>query len=232
MDFLKQNIRDIKSRIKVAAERSGRNPDDIHIVAVTKNFSPEVIQKAVDNGLVVLGENRVQEARNKIELVKSSVEWHLIGHLQRNKVKMAIGMFTMIQSMDSLALAGEIQKRAEQAKQVVDVLVQVNIGREKTKYGIEPDDTESFIEKAALFPNLKIRGLMAIAPFKENTEEVRPYFRRLRSIFENIKQKSINNVNMDYLSMGMSNDFEVAIEEGANMVRIGTGFFGARTKNF
>jgi hypothetical protein len=218
MAFLRQNIADIKSRIKAAAKRSGRNPEDIHIVAVTKNFSPEVVQKAVDNGLVLLGENRVQEAHTKIELIKGSVEWHLIGHLQRNKVKMAISMFSMIQSMDSLSLAQEIQKRAEQVGKVIDVLVQVNIGREKTKYGIDPDDTESFVEKVAFFPNMKVRGLMAIAPFKENPEEVR--------------QKSIKNVNMDYLSMGMSNDFEVAIEEGANMVRIGTGIFGARTKNF
>lgn len=232
MAFLRQNIADIKSRIKAAAKRSGRNPEDIHIVAVTKNFSPEVVQKAVDNGLVLLGENRVQEAHTKIELIKGSVEWHLIGHLQRNKVKMAISMFSMIQSMDSLSLAQEIQKRAEQVGKVIDVLVQVNIGREKTKYGIDPDDTESFVEKVAFFPNMKVRGLMAIAPFKENPEEVRPYFRHLHGILESIKQKSIKNVNMDYLSMGMSNDFEVAIEEGANMVRIGTGIFGARTKNF
>ena len=143
---------------------------------------------------------------------------------------MSIDMFSMIQSMDSLSLAKEIQKRAEQAEQIIDVLVQVNIGREKTKYGIDPTDTESFIEKVALFPNLKVRGLMAIAPFKQNPEEVRPYFRHLKSIFESIKQKSIKNVDMNYLSMGMSNDFEVAIEEGANMVRIGTGIFGARTK--
>ncbi len=230
MVFLRQNIIDIKSRIKVAAEKSGRNPEDIQLVAVTKNFPPEVVQKAVDNGLVLLGENRVQEARNKIELVKGNVKWHLIGHLQRNKVKMSIDMFSMIQSMDSLSLAKEIQKRAEQAEQIIDVLVQVNIGREKTKYGIDPTDTESFIEKVALFPNLKVRGLMAIAPFKQNPEEVRPYFRHLKSIFESIKQKSIKNVDMNYLSMGMSNDFEVAIEEGANMVRIGTGIFGARTK--
>ena len=132
MVFLRQNIIDIKSRIKVAAEKSGRNPEDIQLVAVTKNFPPEVVQKAVDNGLVLLGENRVQEARNKIELVKGNVKWHLIGHLHSNKVKMSIVMFSMFQSMDSLSLAIEIQKRAEQAEQIIDVLVQVNIGREIT----------------------------------------------------------------------------------------------------
>jgi len=228
LEYLKQNIQQIKSKIKAAAERSGRNWEDIHLVAVTKNFSAEVVQAAVDCGIVLLGENRVQEAKSKIELVKGDVKWHLIGHLQRNKVKTAIGMFSMIQSLDSFRLAEEIQKRAEQAERVVDVLVQVNIGREITKYGIDPDNTESFIEKVSSFPNIKIRGLMAIAPFKENPEDVRSYFRHLYNIFESLKQKSIRNVNMEYLSMGMSHDFEVAIEEGANMVRIGTGIFGTR----
>jgi len=230
MNYLKQNIQQIKTRIKAAAERSGRNWKDIHLIAVTKNFSAEVVQEAVENGIVLLGENRVQEAKSKIEVVKGNVKWHLIGHLQRNKVKTAIHMFSMIQSLDSFHLAEEIQKRAEQAERVIDVLVQVNIGREKTKYGIDPDETESFIEKISLLPNLKIRGLMAIAPFKENPEDVRTYFRHLFNVFETIKQKPIRNVNMKYLSMGMSNDFEVAIEEGANMVRIGTGIFGTRTK--
>ncbi len=230
MSLLEENIANIKSRIKFAAERAGRNPENIDIVAVTKTITPEIIQKAVDSGLVLLGENRVQEARDKKELVNGNVQWHLIGHLQRNKVKMALGLFSMIQSIDSLPLAEEIQKRAEQIQQTVDVLVQVNIGREKTKYGVDPDNTKSFIEKIALFPNLKVRGLMAIAPFKQNPEDVRQYFRQLREIFENIKQTHIDNVNMEYLSMGMSNDFEVAVEEGANMVRIGTGIFGSREK--
>ncbi len=230
MSLLEENIANIKSRIKFAAERAGRNPKNIDIVAVTKTITPEIIQKAVDSGLVLLGENRVQEARDKKELVNGNVQWHLIGHLQRNKVKMALDLFSMIQSVDSLPLAEEIQKRAEQIQQTIDVLVQVNIGREKTKYGTDPDNTKSFIEKIALFPNLKVRGLMAIAPFKQNPEDVRPYFRQLREIFENIKQTHIDNVNMEYLSMGMSNDFEVAVEEGANMLRIGTGIFGAREK--
>ena len=231
MSYLKQNIQQIKKRIEAAAERSGRNPEDIYLIAVTKNFSAELIQEAVDNGIVFLGENRVQEAKSKVDLVKGNIEWHLIGHLQRNKVKTAIDIFTMIQSLDSWRLAEEIQKRAQQADKVIDVLVQVNIGSEETKYGIDPDDTEVFIEKVATLPNLKVRGLMAIAPFKENPEDVRAYFRHLREIFQSIKEKSIENVSMEYLSMGISNDFEVAIEEGANMVRIGTGIFGQRNYN-
>lgn len=226
---LKQNILDIKRRANAAAKRSGRNPDNIHIVAVTKNISSEKIQKAVDEGLVILGENRVQEALTKFEVVKSDVQWHLIGHLQKNKVKRAISMFSMIQSVDSMSLAEEINKRAKQIEQTIDILVQINIGREKTKYGIDPDEAVNFLEGLAMLSNLNVKGLMAIAPFKQNPEEVRPYFRHLREIFEIIKQKSIKNVHMDYLSMGMSGDFEVAIEEGANMIRIGTGIFGART---
>jgi len=228
MSYLKQNIQQVTSRIKAAAERSGRKLEDIRLIAVTKNFSADVVQEAVDNGIVLLGENRVQEAKSKVELVKGNVEWHLIGHLQRNKVKDAINIFSMIQSLDSMRLAEEIQKRAEQAEKVIDVLVQVNIGREASKYGIDPDDTEDFVKKIALLPNLRVRGLMAIAPFEENPEDVRIYFRNLYNIFQNLKDKSIKNINMEYLSMGMTHDFEVAIEEGANMVRIGTGIFGSR----
>jgi len=228
MSYLKQNIQHIKSRIKAVAERSGRRSEDIHLIAVTKNFSAEIVQEAVDNGIVLLGENRVQEAKSKIEFVKGDVKWHLIGHLQRNKVKEAIRIFSMIQSLDSLRLAEEIQKRAEQIDKVIDVLVQVNIGREATKYGIDPDDTENFIKKISILPNIKVRGLMAIAPYEENPEDVRIYFRHLNSIFRTIKEKSIENISMEYLSMGMTHDFEVAIEEGSNMVRIGTGIFGMR----
>ncbi|WP_213995912.1 YggS family pyridoxal phosphate-dependent enzyme [Tepidanaerobacter syntrophicus] len=228
MSVIKENIKNIESRIKTAAEKSGRNFKDISLVAVTKTISPEIIQEAVDAGITLLGENKVQEARDKIDKIKGDVEWHLIGHLQRNKVKIALELFSLIQSLDSFALAEEIQKRARQMQKNVDVLVQINIGLEKTKYGINPADAESFIESVASLENLNVKGLMAIAPFKENPEDVRPYFREMRSIFERIKQKSIKNVEMKYLSMGMSNDFEVAIEEGSNMVRIGTAIFGAR----
>ncbi len=228
MSVIKENIKNIESRIKTAAEKSGRNFEDISLVAVTKTISPEIIQEAVDAGITLLGENKVQEARDKIDKIKGDVEWHLIGRLQRNKVKIALELFSLIQSLDSFALAEEIQKRARQMQKNVDVLVQINIGLEKTKYGINPADAESFIESVASLENLNVKGLMAIAPFKENPEDVRPYFREMRSIFERIKQKSIKNVEMKYLSMGMSNDFEVAIEEGSNMVRIGTAIFGAR----
>ena len=194
MSYLKQNIQQIKKRIEAAAERSGRNPEDIYLIAVTKNFSAELIQ----------------EAKSKVDLVKGNIEWHLIGHLQRNKVKTAIDIFTMIQSLDSWRLAEEIQKRAQQADKVIDVLVQVNIGSEETKYGIDPDDTEVFIEKVATLPNLKVRGLMAIAPFKENPEDVRAYFRHLREIFQSIRENLLKmSMNTVY---GNDNDFR-AIEE-------------------
>ncbi|HHX22978.1 MAG: YggS family pyridoxal phosphate-dependent enzyme [Tepidanaerobacteraceae bacterium] len=230
MDSLECNIANIKTRVKAAAERSGRDFNDINIIAVTKNFPVSIIQKAVDQGIVILGENRVQEAAAKVENVKGDVQWHLIGHLQKNKVKRAVEMFSMIQSVDSISLANEINKRADKLKRVVEILVQINIGRETTKYGIEPEQAISFIKDVSLLSNLKVRGLMTIAPYKENPEEVRVYFRHMREIYENIKNKSFENIDMTYLSMGMSNDFEVAIEEGANMIRIGTGIFGARTK--
>ena len=230
MDSLECNIANIKTRVKAAAERSGRDFNDINIIAVTKNFPVSIIQKAVDQGIVILGENRVQEAAAKVENVKGDVQWHLIGHLQKNKVKRAVEMFSMIQSVDSISLANEINKRADKLKRVVEILVQINIGRETTKYGIEPQQAISFIKDVSLLSNLKVRGLMTIAPYKENPEEVRVYFRHMREIYENIKNKSFENIDMTYLSMGMSNDFEVAIEEGANMIRIGTGIFGARTK--
>jgi pyridoxal phosphate enzyme (YggS family) len=230
MDSLECNIANIKTRVKAAAERSGRDFNDINIIAVTKNYPVSIIQKAVDQGIVILGENRVQEAAAKVENVKGDVQWHLIGHLQKNKVKRAVEMFSMIQSVDSISLANEINKRADKLKRVVEILVQINIGRETTKYGIEPEQAISFIKDVSLLSNLKVRGLMTIAPYKENPEEVRVYFRHMREIYENIKNKSFENIDMTYLSMGMSNDFEVAIEEGANMIRIGTGIFGARTK--
>lgn len=155
----------------------------------------------------------------------------MIGHLQKNKAKHAVKIFSMIQSLDSLELAEEINRRADKIDKTIDVLVQINIGLEEQKYGINPAQAVEFVEKAALFSNIRIKGLMAIAPFKEDPEEVRPYFRQMHDIFENLRKLDIENVEMRYLSMGMSNDFEIAIEEGSNMIRVGTSIFGARKAN-
>lgn len=228
MDELKTNIYDIKSKIAEAASKSGRSPEMVYLVAVTKTVPPERIQEAVNLGLNLLGENRVQEARAKIDSISGDVNWHLIGHLQKNKVKYAIKLFSMIQSLDSIDLAQEIDKRAGQNLKVMDVLIQINIGKEETKSGINVEDALEFTKRVAEFKNLRIKGLMAIAPFKENPEDVRPYFQKMKEIFENIKLQNLENVDMQFLSMGMTHDFTVAIEEGSNMVRIGTGIFGSR----
>jgi len=228
METLEQNIITLKSKIGEAAAKFGRSPDEIYMVAVTKTVEPETVQKAVNLGITLLGENRVQEAAKKIDAVEGDIRWHLIGHLQKNKVKSAVELFSMIQSLDSLDLAEEIEKRAGRIRKVMDVLIQINIGREETKSGIDADDAVEFTKRISQLPHIKIRGLMAIAPLKEDLEEVRPYFKKMRDIFENIKMMRIENVDMNFLSMGMTHDFGVAIEEGANMVRIGAGIFGKR----
>jgi hypothetical protein len=228
MEYLEENLKKVNEKIIESAVKSGRSPEDIRVVAVTKTVPPDVIQKAVDCGITILGENRVQEARSKVDLIKGDVEWHLIGHLQKNKVKTAVRLFSMVQSVDSLELAREIDRRAGEINKTIDVLIQVNIGKEATKFGIDYEETEDFIKEVSQLPWVKVRGLMAIAPFKENPEDTRPYFKKMHDLFISIKSLAIENVEMEYLSMGMTNDFTVAIEEGSNMVRIGTGIFGER----
>lgn len=228
LSTLEQNILEIKGKIKAAAIRAKRNPEDIHLVAVTKNIPPDKIQKAFELGIKTFGENRVQEARIKASKITAKPAWHLIGHLQRNKAKHAVELFSLIHSVDSLRLAKEIDKRARNLNKVMDILIQVNIGREKTKFGINPRYVESFLQQISEFPNLKIKGLMAIAPYFEDPEKARPYFKEMKTIYDNVKEKDFNNTELEFLSMGMTGDFEVAIEEGANIVRIGTGLFGPR----
>jgi pyridoxal phosphate enzyme (YggS family) len=228
MEKLKQRIDDIRSAIFKASQVAGTDFNDIDIVAVTKTVTPDIIQEAVANGIVILGENRVQEALKKIPRICGDVKWHLIGHLQRNKVKPAVQKFSMIQSLDSFELATAIDRAAQNQGSIVDVLVQINIGMEDSKYGIKPQETLDFVTRVSSLTNIRIKGLMTIPPYKENPEEVRPFFRDMREIFEDIKGRDIENVEMKHLSMGMTQDFLVAVEEGSNMVRIGTGIFGAR----
>ncbi len=224
----KINIEEVLEKIKKAALKSGRNPDDIKLIAVTKNFDESWIIEAIDAGIKDLGENRVQELLGKYDNIDKECNWHLIGHLQTNKVKYIIDKVAMIHSLDSMELAEEIQKRAQKAGRVMDVLVQVNVAEEETKFGISIDDTEAFIRRLSVLPNIKVKGLMTIAPYSDNTDEVRYVFRDLYKKFIDIKQENIDNINMAFLSMGMSNDYETAIEEGANIVRVGTAIFGKR----
>jgi len=223
---IKNNLKIINEKIRKAASRANRNSEEIKLVAVTKTATIEQIKEAISAGVKTIGENKVQEAKEKYQILSADIEWHLVGHLQTNKVKYAIEIFDLIHSVDSIKLAKEIDRRSQQFGMITNVLVEVNVSGEETKYGIKPEEVESFLKEVSEFSRIKVRGLMTIAPIAEDQEEVRPYFRKLRELSEEIKSKNLKNVKMDYLSMGMTEDFEVAIEEGANMVRIGRGIFG------
>lgn len=228
MDYIKDNIEIILQRVEAAARKSGRKAGDINVIAVTKTVDESRIIKAMDCGLKNLGENRVQELCDKYEKIDKPCSWHLIGHLQTNKVKYIIDKVKMVHSLDRLELAEEIQKRAQKAGSVVEALVQVNIAEEEAKFGIKKEKVSGFLKEVSKFPNIKVKGLMTIAPFSQNIEEIRWVFTELRKLYIDISGENIDNIDMDYLSMGMSNDFEAAIEEGSNMVRIGTAIFGKR----
>ncbi|MCX8129969.1 MAG: YggS family pyridoxal phosphate-dependent enzyme [Clostridia bacterium] len=227
-DFIKHNIEDIRKRVEKAALKSGRSLSDIEIIAVSKTVEPERINKAIEAGLKNLGENRVQELCEKYDILSEECKWHLIGHLQTNKVKYIVDKVALIHSVDRIDLAREIDLRAKKAGKILDILVQINVAGEESKFGLSSEESLEFIKNVSKFDNISVKGLMTIAPLVQNQEEVRPVFRELRKIFIDIKRENIDNINMDYLSMGMSNDFEVAIEEGSNMVRIGTAIFGRR----
>lgn len=228
MNTIAQNIDDIRSRIKAACLRSGRDPDSVQLIAVTKTIDAEQINIAVEAGLNILGENRVQEVLHKYEAINGDVSWHLIGHLQTNKVRQIIDRVTLIHSLDSLHLANELQKRASLRNKPVQVLVEVNVGQEATKFGLSPDEVSEFLESLKDMDHIHVRGLMTVAPFLEDPEDDRMVFRRLKDLFEDLKKLNLPNVQMEHLSMGMTHDFEIAVEEGATMVRVGTGIFGTR----
>ncbi|MGB8657383.1 MAG: YggS family pyridoxal phosphate-dependent enzyme [Candidatus Zixiibacteriota bacterium] len=228
MSGIRENIQDVRSRIEKAAQKSGRSAGEIKLVAVTKTVEPERIKEAIGCGIGIIGENRIQEAEEKFKEITEKVEKHLVGHLQTNKAKRAVELFDLIQSVDSLHLAEEISKRASQSGKVMDVLVEVNTSGEKTKFGVEPEETLSLIESISGLEGIRVEGLMTVGLFSDDAEAARPCFRKLGTLFEEIKQANVSSVEMRYLSMGMTSDFEVAIQEGSNMVRIGTGIFGAR----
>lgn len=228
LDYIRKNIENIKDRMQKAAAKSGRNPDDIKLLAVTKTVGTDKIQEAIEQGILDLGENRVQELSKKYDIIDSKYNWHLIGHLQTNKVKYIVDKVAMIHSVDRVELAEEIQKRAAQIGKTVDVLIQVNVSGEESKFGIAPEHTKDMVRNISGMKNIKVKGLMTIAPYVEDPEEIRFVFKELKKIFIDIQQENIDNIDMSFLSMGMSNDFEIAIEEGANIIRIGTLLFGKR----
>lgn len=226
---IRENLEKIRGRIAKAAQKSGRNPEEISLVAVTKTVDVDSISEGLKAGLNILGENRVQEAERKIGHLGHGVEWHLIGHLQTNKVKRAIDLFDLIHSVDSIHLAAEIDKTAASKGKRIPVLLEVDLAGEETKFGFTEDEVKRSLDQLAGFPCLHIQGLMIIPPFSADPEDSRPYFRKLFQIKEGIASQRIEAIGMKHLSMGMSNDFEVAIEEGADMVRIGTAIFGSRS---
>jgi pyridoxal phosphate enzyme (YggS family) len=228
MESVEEKIKDIWSRIEKAGEKIGKNKDDINLVAVTKTVEVERIKEAIKCGIKIIGENRLQEAESKFDQITEKVEKHLVGHLQTNKAKKAVELFDFIQSVDSQRIAQEISKRASQMGKVMSVLVEVNTSGEKSKFGIDPGQVLSFVKSISNFEGIKIKGLMTIGLFSDNPEDTRPCFKKLKSIFEKIKSENVPHAEMKYLSMGMTNDFEMAIREGSNMVRIGTGIFGSR----
>jgi pyridoxal phosphate enzyme (YggS family) len=227
-DVIRNNLENVIRRINAAAARAGRDPSEIRLIGVTKTVEPDRIKAAYDCGIKDFGENRVQELCKKTDILDIDCNWHLIGHLQTNKVKYIVDRVAMIHSLDSMELAEEISKRAEKAGRVIDVLVQVNVAGEATKFGIRPEDAAGFVKEVSRLGNIRVKGLMTIAPMCDDPEEVRWVFARLGKLRIDISRENIDNVDMACLSMGMSNDFEVAIEEGSNMVRIGTAIFGKR----
>jgi PLP dependent protein len=225
------NLAAIRERIRAACTRAGRDPGGVKLVAVTKKVPVERIREGIEAGIDIVGENYIQEAKRKREALPGfPVCWHCIGHLQTNKVKTAIECCDWIETLDREALAIELDRRAESAGRKVPVLIQVNIGGEETKSGVLPDELSSFFKLVSGFDWLDVRGLMALPPFFDQPERVRPYFRQMRELLDMLRQKSLWPERLAELSMGMSGDFEAAVEEGATLVRIGTALFGSRSK--
>lgn len=223
-----ENYRAVEQKVCEACARAGRDRSEVTLIAVSKTKPVEMIEEAMEAGADVFGENKVQELCDKYETLPKGLHWHLIGHLQRNKVKYVIGKAELIHSVDSLRLAEEISKESVKRGVDTDILIEVNVAEEESKFGVTVEETEALIRQVALLPGIHIQGLMTIAPYVTDPEENRPVFRILKKLAVDIKKKNIDNVSMNVLSMGMTGDYEVAVEEGATMVRVGTGIFGER----
>ncbi len=223
-----ENLKQVEENIQNACVRSGRSRSEVTLIAVSKTKPVSMIEEAMQAGIVDFGENKPQELRDKYEVLPKHLRFHMIGHLQRNKIKYVIDRAVMIHSIDSLRLAEAVDEEARKHGIIMPVLVEVNAAKEASKFGVMPEETEDFVQSCAAFSNIHIEGLMTIAPFVENAEENRIFFEKLRKLSVDIKSKNIDNVSMHHLSMGMTGDYQVAIEEGATMVRVGTGIFGER----
>ncbi len=226
--MVKENLSEVQKRIRDACERAGREESEVTLIAVSKTKPVEMIREAYDAGVRDFGENKVQEMMDKYDQLPSDIRWHMIGHLQRNKVKYLIGKVHLIHSVDSLRLAEEISAQSVKRDVDTDILIEVNIAGEESKFGISRDGTMALVEEIAKLPRVHIRGLMVIAPYVTDPENNRSYFREIRELSVDIARKKMDNIDVRILSMGMTGDYEVAIEEGATMVRVGTGIFGER----
>lgn len=226
--MLSENLKDVEQRIVKACERSGRDRKEVTLIAVSKTKPVSMLEEIYSEGIRYFGENKVQEMCDKYEEMPKDIRWQMIGHLQTNKVKYIVDKADLIHSVDSVHLAEMIDKEAKKKDTTVRILLEVNMAREESKFGFMPEEVMDAVERISGYSSLKIEGLMTIAPFVADPEENRKYFAGLRELSVDIRSKNVNNVNMSILSMGMTNDFEVAIEEGATMVRIGTAIFGAR----
>ncbi len=227
--YIKNNLAEVQNRIVAACQRSGRNPDDITLISVTKTFDMAIVNASLEFGITDVAENKVQEIENKYPLLQKEVKKHMIGHLQRNKVKKLIGKVDLIQSVDSIRLMDEIDKCSKNQNTVTNILIQINIGAEVQKSGFNEHDVKEALEHASNLDNIKVMGFMAMAPFFDEAEKTRIYFKKMKKIFETYANLSYNNkIDIKILSMGMSGDFEVAIEEGATMIRVGSAIYGKR----
>ena len=227
--MIKENLEAVRENIKKACERAGRDSKEVTLITVSKTNPVVSLKEAMDCGVTIFGENKVQEMLEKQEELPDTLQWHMIGHLQRNKVKYIMGKVALIHSVDSLRLAEEISKEATKQGTEEDILIEINVAEEESKFGITTNEAISLVESIAKLPHIHIKGLMTIAPFVDDPEENRAVFSALKKLSVDIAAKNIDNVSMHVLSMGMTNDYQVAIEEGATMVRVGTGIFGRRT---
>ena len=225
---IKDNLKNVYENIERACKRCNRDPREVTLISVSKTKPNEMLMEAYNAGARVFGENKVQEMTSKHEDLPDDIRWHMIGHLQRNKVKYLAPYVELIHSVDSYRLAEEISIQAQKNKRIIPILIEVNVADEESKFGVKKDETKLLVREISELPGVKVSGLMTVAPYVENSEENRPYFALLRQISVDIQEKNIDNVDMNILSMGMTGDYEVAIEEGATMVRVGTGIFGAR----
>jgi hypothetical protein len=229
--MLEENLAQVEKNICIACEKSGRDRSEVTLIAVGKTKPADMLRTVYDCGIRDFGENKVQEMCDKMEVLPDDIRWHMIGHLQTNKVKYIVGKTALIHSVDSVHLAKEIERQAEKINVTVPILIEVNIAEEESKFGIHREEAIAMVKEIAAFDHLRIQGLMTIAPYVENPEENRTFFREIRQLSVDIRNQNIDNVCMDVLSMGMTGDYMVAIEEGATLVRVGTGIFGERNYN-